>query len=114
VTVTGKVPARLRKTDDFKRVLSEGRRIRSRHLALTFLANGIGVVRLGISVPERTAKLAVRRNRLKRIVREGFRENFDRVPPGNDYVVAVLADPGHREGKVIRGEINELIGKCHQ
>jgi ribonuclease P protein component len=58
--------------------------------------NGLGHPRLGLTVPRRVGK-AVRRNRLKRLLREAFRLNQHELPQGMDYVVLVRPHrPKHR------------------
>ena len=103
---------RLRTADDFKRVASEGKRVRSRHLALTYLGNERKESRLGINVPVRAAKAAVRRNRLRRVISAYMRTMRGGIKPGYDIVVAVKADPGQVEGKVLRSELCGLMERC--
>ena len=50
--------------------------------------NQLKRARLGYSIPKRGTKLAVRRNRLKRIVKEIFRLNADQLP-SMDVIVLV-------------------------
>ncbi len=45
--------------------------------------------RLGIVVPKRGTRLAVRRNRIKRLIRESFRLHIEEIPPV-DVVVQVF------------------------
>jgi len=70
----------------FKRVLDANRRAGDGLLTLFVAANDCGYPRLGVSVG-RICGNAVVRNRLKRVVREAFRQNQDRIPQGYDYVV---------------------------
>lgn len=53
--------------------------------------NGIRAPRLGLAVSKKNCRQAVGRNRIKRIVRESFRLNQNRLP-GIDIVV--LSQPG--------------------
>lgn len=55
---------------------------------LTLLArhNSLGHARLGITVPKKRVKKACERNRVKRLVRESFRQN-QRTLPNTDIVV---------------------------
>jgi ribonuclease P protein component len=73
-----------------------------------------GVARLGLAVP-RSVGPAVVRNRVKRLLREAWRELLEAVPPGHDYVLA--ARPGFAEPAEVRGrewllaEITEVLGR---
>lgn len=55
------------------------------------LSNGLPWNRLGISV-QRKAGNAVRRNRIKRLVREAFRQNRELFPKHCDIVVTIRPD----------------------
>lgn len=78
----------LRTTGEFQRVYRLGRRFRGEGFALIFHANSLAYNRLGISV-HRKAGCAVRRNRMKRLVREAFRLNREIFPPASDIVVTI-------------------------
>ena len=111
MTAAGSVIGRLSTADDFKRVISKGIRVRSGHLALAYLVNRVCEIRLGVNVPGHVAKSAVRRNRLKRVVREGLRMMGGRIAGGIDMVITISADPGRGEGEILRMELNELFNK---
>ncbi|MEN8189831.1 MAG: ribonuclease P protein component [Thermodesulfobacteriota bacterium] len=81
----------LRKPGEFERVYKQGKRLRGRGFALITLPNGLGFNRIGISI-HRRIKGAVRRNRLKRIIRESFRLNRGCFPAGSDIVFTVRSD----------------------
>ena len=85
--------SRLVSNRQFKAVLSDrGRRRRSDRLLTLYTAeNDCGYPRLGVSVGKSHGN-AVVRNRLKRLVREAFRQSRQQIPSGFDYVV--LISPG--------------------
>ena len=67
--------ALLRRPRQYRRVYAVGRRCYGPGVTLIFAANGRGENRLGISVSG--IKLAVRRNRIKRLIREYYRLHRD-------------------------------------
>jgi len=69
-------------------VYQQGRRLKGSGFSLIFLANDTGCSRLGISI-HRMLRGSVRRNRIKRIVREVFRMHRDIFPPASDIVVTI-------------------------
>jgi ribonuclease P protein component len=63
---------RLRKSTEFRRIFSRGRRLATRFFVLYLLPNRLSFSRLGIQVKAKIGS-AVRRNYIKRMVRETFR-----------------------------------------
>ena len=67
---------------------------------------------MGVSVGKKVGN-AVRRNRVKRVIREAFWALEERVPPDSDYVVVARPDLGNlldSEGsQAVRTQIDELL-----
>ena len=74
-----------------------------------------GEPRLGLAVP-RAVGSAVARNRVKRLLRESWRDLLPTVPPGRDYVLSArpgLAEPAETRGKGWLSErVEEILGKA--
>lgn len=89
--------ARLLKKGDFARLRQSSRRIGSRYFSAEYRSNEGTVARLGQAVSRRVSKLAVQRNRLKRLVRDSFRHQRLQLP-GLDILViprsAAVSLPG--------------------
>lgn len=79
----------------FKAVLDRGRRLGDSVLTLYLAPNPCGYPRLGVSVGKSCGN-AVMRNHLKRLLREAFRRNQDRIPADFDYVVMICPGRARR------------------
>ena len=65
--------ARLRKSAEFRLVYNEGKRFEGRLVTVFVLPTGLPHHRLGITASRKMSRLAVKRNRAKRLLREAFR-----------------------------------------
>jgi ribonuclease P protein component len=72
---------------DFLRAMAQGRRLHTRHFGVTLMPTAAERPRLGLVVTKRLGK-AVRRNRVKRLLREFFRRHKDQLPPGDLLIMA--------------------------
>ncbi|HHT9124323.1 MAG TPA: ribonuclease P protein component [Candidatus Brocadiia bacterium] len=77
---------RLLKRKEFQSVFDEGRTFRNNELLVYALPNGMNKSRLGLVVGKKVGN-AVRRNRVKRILREAFRLNKGLLGVGVDLVL---------------------------
>lgn len=81
---------RLRKTKDFRNVSSQRRGFKENGLLLKAGASGNSAPRLGVVVSKKVFKQAVRRNRVRRVIREAARHEMELVKRGQDIVLIVL------------------------
>ena len=106
---------RLSRSRDFDAVYRHGRSVSSRFLVLYwFPQEEPGSPRFGFSVP-RAVGNAVIRNRIKRQLREIWRDRLATVPEGHDYVLIVrpgLPEAVESNGFAWLGErVDELLQK---
>ncbi len=78
----------IRTTREFNQVYRHGVRLRGKGFALICLSGVQTRTRLGVSIPRKVGN-AVRRNRIKRIIRETFRLHRDIFPASSDVVFTV-------------------------
>lgn len=103
---------RLRLKRDFDRVFREGLSLQSGLFTVIYLKNGLDFNRIAIVVRKRLGK-AHDRNRIKRWVRESYRQMKPELPKGYDIVVIprkTLSEILDRiDYHVIRNELGELL-----
>jgi len=106
---------RLSRSADFDRVFRQGRSHAGRELVLYVFPRGESdAPRLGLSVSRKVGG-AVQRNRVKRLLREAFALESDRLPAGTDAVVVARHEANslaEREGLAgMRRVLGELVGR---
>jgi ribonuclease P protein component len=107
---------RLSRSRDFDAVYRQGRSVSTRFLVLYWFPRDEETEpRLGIAVPKGSGS-AVERNRVKRRLREAWRERLGRVPSGRDYVL--IARPAlaealkSRDAAWLAERLDEVLGKA--
>ncbi len=110
---------RLSRSGDFDRVFRQGSSHGGRELVLYVFPRGEdpATPRLGLSVSRKVGG-AVQRNQVKRLLREAFMLDGDRLPAGSDVVVVARSDAralAEREGLTgIRRALGELIDRVER
>ena len=79
---------RLLSNKQFKAVLAHNLRVSNGLLTLYMAENDCAEPRLGVSV-SKSCGSAVVRNRLKRLLREAFRQSQNQIPAGFDYLLII-------------------------
>lgn len=96
----------LKKSSQFRRVFSGGRRYRGTAFRAVFIRNTLGVIRLGFSLSAKSGN-AVERNRFRRRIKSLSREMGDRL--GADVVILPQGKLGGKTWNDIREEFWKLL-----
>lgn len=104
----------LKKNYEFKNVLSKGKFYVSRHVIMYVKNNNKVENYIGIAVSTKIGK-AVRRNRLKRLIRESYRLEKNNIQKGKDIVFMWNKNSEFKDVNfnVIHNEILELFDKAN-
>ena len=116
MTVFGLPPtSRLLRAGEFRAVFSNARfKVSCRHFLVLGIPNEAATARLGLVVSRKNVPAAIQRNRVKRLIREGFRKRRAELC-GVDLVVLARKD-AHKLANVsinqkLNGLWNDLMGK---
>ncbi len=100
----------LRKSNDFQRVRQEGQKKHSSNFIIIVLPRSNSLTRLGLTVSRKVGG-AVQRNRIKRLIREFFRRNINKLPIGVDISVIAKIGASNINYSQIGEELKFLIEK---
>ena len=79
-------PEKLKKRWEFQRAYQKGSKYWNRYFVIYVLHTRFNYLRLGITASKKVGK-SVQRNRVKRLIRESFRQLRPRIKTGHDIVV---------------------------
>jgi ribonuclease P protein component len=82
-------------------VFQTGQRSADRYFTILFHPNTLGQPRLGFAISKQKVRLAVGRNRLRRLVRESFRVRAASLPPVDMVVMARDATTAAPNGELV-------------
>ena len=105
---------RLRLDRDFRKVYSGKQRVDLGFLTIYALRNSLTHTRIGVSLPRKVGT-AVRRNRIKRLLREGFRLWQQQLPTSLDVVIVVRPHepkPLKEYQEALLGAMRKLENRC--
>jgi ribonuclease P protein component len=99
---------RLLNRKDFVNLNQSGKRHHTKHFTLISKPNGLGITRLGVTVGKKTGS-AVKRNKIKRLIREFFRLHKAHFPQGYDMVIVAKQGAHSLDFWKVKEEIGEII-----
>jgi len=102
---------RLRRNNDFQRVRQLGKIYASPLMVLAFLRNGLEDSRFGFVVSKRLGN-AVKRNKIKRRMREIARTRLVNIEPGFDIVIIARKPVAQAQFKEMEKGLERLLKKA--
>ena len=100
----------LTKNKEFHRVYSKGKYRASTTLVVYYIKNSMDYTRIGITTSKKVGN-AVKRNRMRRLIKENIRLLFDRLPKELDIVVVARKTNSQESLDSIGKELRYLLYK---
>ena len=101
---------RLRKPRDFARVYNGGVSTASRLVVIYALPAQRDGVRIGVAAGKKLGN-AVKRNRIKRVIRSALHELLPRFKPGFDLIVIGRAAVGTAKTGQVKADLEKVLGR---
>ncbi len=98
----------LTKNYEFMRLYKKGKFFVGKHMVLYVMPNKFGINRLGITVSRKFGK-SVKRNRIRRLIRENYRLYEEAVKPGFDCVIVARSSEMMPEFSDVKKEMKFLM-----
>ena len=99
---------RLRRRKDFELAFRYGSRRHTKNFTIILKPNGLKFSRLGVTVGKKVGN-AVKRNRVKRYLREFFRLHKHKLPPSHDVVIIAKGDAATLAYQDVREELAAVL-----
>lgn len=101
---------RIRKRSEFSSIARFGERYHTKHFMVVFNPNNLGIGRVGISVSKKVGS-PVKRNRVKRLIREVFRLNKKDLPYSHDVLVVAKEGSSNLTYQEVYSELRRFFVK---
>ena len=101
---------RILKKKEFISLKLHGRRYYTNNFVVIIRENRGNITRLGITVSKRIGN-SVKRNRIKRLIREFFRLNKQKIPKGYDLIITALKGNNTFDFFKVQEELGDLLLK---
>tara|TARA_B100000768_G_C11268027_1_gene372004 strand:- start:100 stop:423 length:324 start_codon:yes stop_codon:yes gene_type:complete len=102
-------------SDEFTAVFNNKKRLSSENLFLYYRPNEVGINRLGFVVPKRIERLAVRRNYMRRSLREIFKNVFNSNNNYSfDFIISIKKTFYKEDFYLLEAQVDNLFLKLPQ
>ena len=101
---------RILKDDEFQQVYRKGKRRHTKNFTVIIAPNTQGYVRLGLRAGKKVGS-AVKRNKIKRLVREFFRLNQHKLGDSQDYLIIAKNEAAALDYDQTFDELSKLIDR---
>ncbi|MDO4287632.1 MAG: ribonuclease P protein component [Eubacterium sp.] len=101
----------LKKQKDFQQLYQKGKVFGNRNLVIYYLKNGKDTNRLGIVVSKKISNRAVVRNKIRRQIKEAYRQNASGFSQGYDLILIAKASCKEAPYQVIEKSLGHLFYK---
>jgi ribonuclease P protein component len=108
--LTLKKSERIRKRRSYLQIYQHGKRSFTKHFTIVVSENDLDFPRLGVTVTKKIGN-AVKRNRIKRLIREFFRLNKDRFKASQDIVIIAKGNTSSMKYADVCRELGVLLTK---
>lgn len=100
----------LKKNYEFARLYKKGKFYAGRYIVIYVLTNNFGINRIGITASKKVGK-SVKRNRLRRLIRENYRKLEPFIKVGHDIVIVARKTEELPDFHIIGKEMKYLLKK---
>ena len=104
---------RLKKGKDFQCVFDRGKLINSDLISVRFLTNRTDDKRVGFIVSKKVSKMAVLRNKIKRMLREIIRANMVRIKEGFDIIITAKSKISKVQPEEVDEDLKGLLKRSN-
>jgi len=103
---------RLRSRRDFSFTYRKGKSVANSYLVLVYRKNSLPINRVGFSVSKKFGN-AVKRNKIKRRLREIVRQSLESIENGNDMIFIVRKNAQQADFKQLQEAVRNLFGRAN-
>ncbi|MED4403288.1 ribonuclease P protein component [Metabacillus fastidiosus] len=101
---------RIKKNEDFQKIFKQGKSMANRQFVIYFLEREESELRIGLSVSKKIGN-AVTRNRVKRLIRQVFLEEKERIVNNKDFIIIARKPAAEMSYDEVKSSLNHLFKK---